>query len=80
MASIIDFIAEEDYTRYQELLEKAAENKKNAPKKPRAPRGPLSTDAKIKLEEGRKAKAEAKLAAMMAEKQNATPVAEPVEG
>lgn len=66
MANLIDFILEEDYARYQELVAKATENKKNAPKLERKPRGPLTNEQKIKMMEGRKAKLEAQLAALMA--------------
>lgn len=63
MASIIDFIREEDFPTYQELLVKAAEAKKNAPKKPRAP---LSAEAKIARETAKIEKAKAALAALLA--------------
>lgn len=66
MANLVDFILEEDYARYQELVAKATENKKNAPKPKRKPRGPLTNEQKIKMMEGRKAKLEAQLAALMA--------------
>lgn len=66
MANLVDFILEEDYARYQELVAKAIENKKNAPKPERKPRGPLTNEQKIKMMEGRKAKLEAQLAALMA--------------
>lgn len=66
MANLVDFILEEDYARYQELVAKAMENKKNAPKPERKPRGPLTNEQKIKMIEGRKAKLEAQLAALMA--------------
>lgn len=66
MANLVDFILEEDYARYQELVAKATENEKNAPKPERKPRGPLTNEQKIKMMEGRKAKLEAQLAALMA--------------
>lgn len=66
MANLVDFILEEDYTRYQELVAKATENKKNAPKPERKPKEPLTNEQKIKMMEGRKAKLEAQLAALMA--------------
>lgn len=66
MANLVDFILEEDYARYLELVVKAIENKKNAPKPERKPRGPLTNEQKIKMMEGRKAKLEAQLAALMA--------------
>lgn len=66
MANLVDFILKEDYARYQELVAKATENKKNAPKPERKARGPLTNEQKIKMMEGRKAKLEAQLAALMA--------------
>lgn len=66
MANLVDFILEEDYARYRELVAKATENKKNAQKPERKPRGPLTNEQKIKMMEGRKAKLEAQLAALMA--------------
>ena len=67
MKSIVEYIAEEDYARYNELLDKAAKAKAEAPKAPRAPRGPMTLDQKLKMAEGRKAKAEALLAKLLAE-------------
>ena len=64
MKSIIDYIPEEDYARFNELLAIAEENKKNAPKPERKPRGPLSIEQKIKMKEGALAKAKAALAAL----------------
>jgi hypothetical protein len=49
MASIIDYILEEDQANYAAIIERAAEAKANAPKAPRAPRGPMSIDKKIEL-------------------------------
>lgn len=66
MANLVDYILEEDYQRYTELVEKATEAKKNAPKPERKPRTPMSNEQKIKLMEGRKAKLEAQLAALLA--------------
>lgn len=64
--TIIDYIPEEKYARYMELLDMAEEAKKNAPKPERAKRGPMTMEQKIKLAEGRLAKAQAKLEAMLA--------------
>ncbi len=64
--TLFDYMSEEDYNRFNEILNKATEAKKNAPKAPRAPRGPMTIEQKIKLAEGRKAKLEAKLAELMA--------------
>lgn len=69
MATIIDFISEEDYPRYKELLLKAEEAKKAAPKAPRAPRGPMSDEQKRKMAEARLAKAKAALDALLKSKE-----------
>lgn len=63
----LDYLSEEDYNRHNELLALAEEAKKNAPKAPRAPRGPMTAEQKIKLAEGRMAKAQALIAKLMAE-------------
>jgi hypothetical protein len=64
--SIVDYIAEEDYARYQELLAMAEEAKANAPKKERAPRAPMTVEQKKKAAETRLAKAQAALEALLA--------------
>ena len=64
--SLVDYISEEDYPRYQELLNKAEQAKANAPKAERKPRGPMTQEQKVKLAEGRLAKAKAKLGALLA--------------
>ena len=46
--TLVDFILPEDYDRYNELLNMAQEAKANAPKKERAPRGPMTTEQKKK--------------------------------
>lgn len=61
--TLVDYISEEDYPRYNELLNKAEQIKANTP---RAPRGPMTQEQKIKLAEGRLAKAQAKLDALLA--------------
>lgn len=71
---LVDYILEEDYPRYQELLAKAAEAKANAPKKERAPRAPMTAEQKKKAAENRLAKAQAALEALLAAENN-----EPVE-
>lgn len=65
--SIIDYISEEDYPRFNELLNMAEEAKKNAPKAPRTPRAPMTPEQKKKLAEGRLAKAQAALDALLAQ-------------
>lgn len=64
--SLIDFILQEDWDRYNELLTMAEEAKANAPKKPRAPRAPMTIEQKKKMAEGRLAKAQAALDALLA--------------
>lgn len=64
--SLIDYMSTEDYNRYNELLALATEAKANAPKAPRAPRGPLTVEQKRKMAEGRLAKAQAALDALLA--------------
>lgn len=66
--SIVDYILDEDYKRYNELLDIAEAAKAAAPKAPRktGPRGPLSLDKKQELAEKRVAAARAKLEAMLA--------------
>lgn len=60
---LIDYINDNDYARYNELLAMAAEAKKNAPK---APRGPMTIEQKRKMAEARLAKAQAKLEELLA--------------
>ena len=62
--TIVDYILPEDYDRYNELLAKAEEAKANAPKKVR---GPMTKEQKTKMAQARLAKAEAALAALLAE-------------
>lgn len=76
--NILDYIPEEDYERYNQLLNKATEAKKNAPKAPRAPRKPMTVEQKKKMAEGRLAKAQAALDALLAGK-TADAVSEPRE-
>lgn len=66
---LIDFMTEEDYTRFKELLSIAAENKKNAPKPERKPRGPMTLEQKKALKAKALAKAKAELEALMAAEQ-----------
>lgn len=61
--TIVDYIADEDYARYNELLTKAAEAKQNAPKN----RAPLTIEQKLKRAELAKARAEEKLNALLAQ-------------
>lgn len=64
--SIVDYISEEDYARFQELLAIAETNKANAPKPERKPRGPLTIEQKKKMAESKLAKAQAALEALLA--------------
>ena len=67
MASIIDYILEEDQANYAAIIERAAEAKANAPKAPRAPRAPLSIDKKIELTAKKLAALQEKLEALRAQ-------------
>ena len=64
--TLVDFILEEDYDRYNELLNLAEQAKANAPKPERKPKGPMTKEQKIKMAEGRLAKLQAKLDEMLA--------------
>ena len=68
--SLVDYISEEDYPRYQELLNKAEQAKANAPKAERKPRGPMTNEQKKKMAESRLAKAQAALDALLAAEGN----------
>lgn len=68
--SIIDYIAEEDYPRYEELIALAEQAKSEAPKKERAPRAPMTAEQKKKAAEIRLAKAQEALARLLAAEQN----------
>ena len=70
--SLVDYIAEEDYPRYQELLAMAEEAKKNAPKKERAPRAPMTAEQKKKAAETRLAKAQEALERLLAAERGET--------
>lgn len=67
MASIIDFILPEDRAEYMAIVERAAEAKANAPKE-RKPRAPMTEAQKIKADETRLARLQAKLAELRANK------------
>ena len=67
MASIIDYILEEDQATYTAIIERAAEAKANAPKAPRAPRAPLSTEKRIELTAKKLFALQAKLEALRAQ-------------
>lgn len=64
--SIVDFILDEDYARYNELLNIAEQNKANAPKAERKPRGPLTVEQKKARLERNLAKHQAALEALLA--------------
>lgn len=63
---LIEYLSEEDYARYNELLDLAEQAKADAPKPERKPRGPLTTEQKMKAAEARLAKAQAALEALLA--------------
>lgn len=68
--SIIDYILPEDQEKYKAIIERAAEAKANAPKE-RKPRAPMTVEQKIKSDENRLAKLQAKLAALRAQSNEA---------
>lgn len=68
--SLVDYILDEDYARYNELLNIAEQNKANAPKPERKPRGPMTNEQKKARYEKSLAKAQAKLEALLASEGN----------
>lgn len=64
--TLIDYISEADYPRYEELLNKAREAKANAPKAPRKSHGPLTNEQKAKMAMARAAKIQAQIDALLA--------------
>lgn len=64
--SIVDFILDEDYARYNELLNIAEQNKANAPKAPRAPRAPMTHEQKVDRAKAKMLKAQEALNALLA--------------
>lgn len=64
--ALIEYLSEEDYARYNELLDLAEQAKAAAPKAERKPRGPLTAEQKVKAAEARLAKAQAMLEALLA--------------
>ena len=64
--SLVDYILEEDYDRYQELLNMAEEAKANAPKAERKPRAPMTKEQKVNAAKKRAEKAKAALEALLA--------------
>ena len=63
----VDYIAEDKFARYNELLSIFEERKKNAPKPERKPRAPMTNEQKVKMTRGRIEKLKAKLAALEAD-------------
>ena len=64
--TLFDYMSEADYNRYNELLAKATEAKANAPKPERKPRAPMTKEQKVKMAEGKLAKLQAQLDALLA--------------
>ena len=65
--TLVDYISEEDYPRYQALLEKAQQAKAEAPKKPRQPRA-KTLEEQIAATQKKQAEYAAKLEALLAQK------------
>ena len=68
--SVIEYIAEDKYNRYLELVELANKRKAEAPKE-KKPRGPMTAEQKIKMQAARVKSAEEKLARLLAEQEAA---------
>jgi hypothetical protein len=68
MKNVIDFMTEQDYQRFTEILAVAEQAKANRPK-PERKRGPMSLEQKIKQAEARKAKWEKMLEELLASEQ-----------
>ena len=64
--TLVDYMTEEDYARYNELISLAEQAKANAPKAERKPKGPMTAEQKRKAAETRLAKAQAALEALLA--------------
>lgn len=64
--TLVDYMTDEDYARYNELITLAEEAKANAPKAERKPKGPMTAEQKRKAAETRLAKAQAALEALLA--------------
>lgn len=64
--TLVDYMTEEDYARYNELITLAEQAKANAPKAERKPKGPMTAEQKRKAAETRLAKAQAALEALLA--------------
>lgn len=69
MANLVDFILEEDYPRYQELVAKAAKAKANAPKVKKE-RAPMTKEQKLARMQKQRDALSAKLAALLAGEDN----------
>lgn len=64
--SYLDYLTEEEYARFNELLDMATAAKADAPKAPRKPRGPMTKEQKTIAAQNRLAKAQAALDALLA--------------
>lgn len=73
--SVIEYIAEDKYNRYLELVELANKRKTEAPKE-KKPRGPMTAEQKIKMQAARVKSAEEKLAKLLAEQEAAMETAQ----
>ena len=65
MKALVEYISEEDYPRYKELVDLAMQRKAEAPKE-RKPREPLTHEQKIARQERAVKAAEEKLAKLLA--------------
>lgn len=72
MKSIFDYMTDEQYARYNEIIAIAEQAKANTPKQPRAPRAPMTLEQKQKAAENRLKAAQAKLDALLAAQNGGT--------
>ena len=63
--TIFDYMTEEEYNRYTALVEKAAEAKANAPKKPREKK-PMTAEQKVNAMQKQRDALQAKIDALLA--------------
>lgn len=70
MKPIVDYIPDDKYPRYQELVALAEKRKAEAPKESK-PRGPMTHEQKVAMQEKRVKAAEEKLAKLLAEQEAA---------
>lgn len=73
--TLFDYMTEEEYNRYNVLVEKAAEAKANAPKTPRE-RKPMTAEQKMNAMQRKRDALQAKIDAMLAAQNGSAETAE----